>query len=237
LRFAFGGVSNFSRSLLQREVRNLGDVRLVPNPIDRQALWVDRRFPPSRIRIGFVGGRRPRKGLDIFAEIALLLRHHDAEWHLWGIELPRDETAFVASCRGRLRTAGVESRFTWHGWLSEQAEGYRQLDLLIVPSRQESFGRVAAEGMASGLAVVASRTPGHEELIEPGKTGFLFEPASATQGAAYVEHLIRDPHLRALIGERAVRATARLDVAVVTDALLEIYDDLLHPATRARLEV
>jgi glycosyltransferase involved in cell wall biosynthesis len=91
--------------------------------------------------------------------------------------------------------------------------------------------------MAAGLGVVASRTPGHEELIEPGKNGFLFEPGAPLEGAAYVERLIENRRLRALVGERAVKATARFDVGVVAEALTEIYDDLLHPWTRARGKV
>ena len=51
------------------------------------------------------------------------------------------------------------------------------LDVLVHASREkEPFGRVIIEAMASGVAVIASKLGGPNEIIKNGKNGFLVEP-------------------------------------------------------------
>lgn len=54
----------------------------------------------------------------------------------------------------------------------------------IVPSYYESFGMVAAESLACGTPVIASRTGGLQHVVEHGKTGLLVEPRSSRQLAS-----------------------------------------------------
>jgi glycosyltransferase involved in cell wall biosynthesis len=43
---------------------------------------------------------------------------------------------------------------------------YKQTDILLVPSRQESWGRVAVEAISSGIPVIANPTPGLREALD-----------------------------------------------------------------------
>ena len=52
---------------------------------------------------------------------------------------------------------------------------YRAADVVIVPSRSESFGLVALEAAACGIPVVASAVGGLQSLVDHGDTGFLIE--------------------------------------------------------------
>ena len=49
-------------------------------------------------------------------------------------------------------------------------------DVLVLPSRAEAMPRVILEAMALGTPVIASDVDGVSELIENGKSGFLFSP-------------------------------------------------------------
>jgi glycosyltransferase involved in cell wall biosynthesis len=55
----------------------------------------------------------------------------------------------------------------------------QKIDLLIVPSRSEAFGRVVVEGMLAGVPVLAAAVGGIPEIVKDGTTGFLFEPGSS----------------------------------------------------------
>ncbi len=47
-------------------------------------------------------------------------------------------------------------------------------DLFLLPSESESFGLAALEAMACGVPVIAARVGGLPEVVEDGRSGFLF---------------------------------------------------------------
>jgi glycosyltransferase involved in cell wall biosynthesis len=82
----------------------------------------------------------------------------------------------------------------------------RKAQIHVVPSRwEEPFGLSTVEGMATGLAVVASRTGGTTEVI--GNAGLLFERDDVDGLASHLARLLDDPGLRADFG-RLARARA-----------------------------
>jgi glycosyltransferase involved in cell wall biosynthesis len=77
----------------------------------------------------------------------------------------------------------------------------RKAHINVVPSRwDEPFGLVTPEGMATGLATIASRTGGTPEII--GDAGFLFEREDVDGLATHLERLICDNSLRQEYGRR-----------------------------------
>lgn len=77
--------------------------------------------------------------------------------------------------------------------------------VVAVPSLwQEAFGFVVAEAMRAGAVVVASRTGGVPELIEHGKTGFLFSPGDVDGLSAQLQLALVDE-----VASARVRAAAR----------------------------
>lgn len=75
-------------------------------------------------------------------------------------------------------------------------------DIHVVPSRwDEPFGLVTTEGMASGLATVASRTGGTAEIV--GDAGLLFERESVSGLTEHLYSLVKDRNLRISYGKRA----------------------------------
>ncbi len=83
----------------------------------------------------------------------------------------------------------------------------RRAHINVVPSRwDEPFGLVTPEGMASGLATVASRTGGTPEIV--GDAGLLFERGDAGGLAAHLERLVCDTPLRREYGRLARQRAA-----------------------------
>lgn len=83
----------------------------------------------------------------------------------------------------------------------------RKAHIHVVPSRwDEPFGLTTVEGMASGLAVVASQTGGTPEVV--GEAGLLFERDNADDLALQLGRLIADPALRIRLAHQA-RARAQ----------------------------
>ena len=64
---------------------------------------------------------------------------------------------------------------------------YRAADVVLVPSRSESFGLVALEAAACGTPVVAAAVGGLRTLVDHGRTGFLVEGRDPAVFAAYTD--------------------------------------------------
>lgn len=147
----------------------------------------------------FAGRIAPEKGL------ATVLK----AWRTWRHPVPLKIIGDGPEAAGmRAQTAG------WAGveWLgrkssAETLEMMGQAAALVVPSEcYETFGRVAIEAYARGTPVIASRLGALEELVEEGRTGFLFKPGDAGDLAARLdEFLAMNPAAQA-----AMRQAARM---------------------------
>jgi glycosyltransferase involved in cell wall biosynthesis len=97
-------------------------------------------------------------------------------------------------------------------------------DVFVMPSRWEGFGLAAAEAMAAGLPVVATRVAGLGEVVLDGETGVLVEKNDAVELAEQVERLLRDAELRRRLGEAGrQRVFAQFSLADNIAAHAELY--------------
>ena len=99
---------------------------------------------------------------------------------------------------------GVSEYVEWLGRLpnADVADFYKSIDIVVVPSRQESFGVTAVEGSACARPVIASRIGGLTEVIVEGKTGLLVPSESISELGKAMECLIKDPSLRDAMGQQ-----------------------------------
>ncbi|MGE3623503.1 MAG: glycosyltransferase [Bdellovibrionales bacterium] len=61
------------------------------------------------------------------------------------------------------------------GYLQDLMPVYQAADAIILPSFHEGFGNCLLEGAAQGCALLASRIPGPDAVVEDGRTGYLVE--------------------------------------------------------------
>ncbi|HEX8123213.1 MAG TPA: glycosyltransferase [Solirubrobacteraceae bacterium] len=153
--------------------------------------------------IGFVGRLEPRKApLDLIrAAPAIRRARPDARIVVVGGD-PFGSRGYAEAVR---QARGVEH----FGWVDDAAGLMRHLDVLVVPSREEPFGAVAAEAMVAGTPVVATRVDGLREVVEDGVTGALVRPNRPSElAAATVRVLARRDELGAAARRRAGRFAA-----------------------------
>jgi spore coat protein SA len=121
--------------------------------------------------------------------------------------------------------------FVPHG---DIARWFRLADIVVVPSSErEAFGLVAAEAMASGVPVLATRAGGLQELVDHGRTGLLLDPAALrTELASGIQQLFDDPVLLRRMGEEAAEhVRTRFTWENTTDRWLDLYKEQLGENT------
>ena len=103
---------------------------------------------------------------------------------------------------------------------------YRAADVVLVPSRSESFGLVALEAAACGVPVVAAAVGGLRTLIDHGETGFLVEQRDPSAFATAVRSLLADPAMAARMGADAARRAQGYTWSTAAARLRRVYADL-----------
>ncbi|MBI4710718.1 MAG: glycosyltransferase, partial [Nitrospirae bacterium] len=87
------------------------------------------------------------------------------------------------------------------GFKSEAISYINAMDIFILPSEREGFPRVVLEAMLMGKPVIASRIAGPLELIEEGRTGFLYNTGDVNTLSSHIAKLVSEPPLRKSLGE------------------------------------
>lgn len=177
------------------------------------------------VRIAMIGSWAPRKGVRYAAEAltALLTRRPETRVLVLGTGVGSDEvvTAFGADVRPRVTVVPEYSRANLPRLLVDS-------HVLLSASLAEGFSVAILEGMAAGLAPVATALPGARELIRDGHNGLLVPPRDARGLAGALEHLVG--HRQQLDRlRRAAQADARkLSWRRIAKRNLEVYEAALE---------
>lgn len=109
------------------------------------------------------------------------------------------------------------------GYIDDMTEFRRRMDIEIVSSKSEAFGRGTAEAMAGGIPVIGRNTGGTKELISHGENGMLFNDVDEL--LMCMKKLIGDRELRNKLGANArVYAKEEFDIKHCVDKILNVYE-------------
>jgi D-inositol-3-phosphate glycosyltransferase len=179
----------------------------------------------------FVGRIQPLKGPDV--AIRTLAALHD-------LGSPRARLMIVGGASGQ--NGGIENERA-HDLVDELglhdhvdfvapqphhilSSYYRASDIVIVPSRSESFGLVALEAAACGIPVVASAVGGLLSLIDNGETGLLIEGRNPDDYAEAAALILGDDEMRASMSKAAVIRAREYTWRSAAARLQDVYMDL-----------
>jgi glycosyltransferase involved in cell wall biosynthesis len=110
-------------------------------------------------------------------------------------------TSFTEELKALAAELGVAQHVIFTGLRSDMPDVMAAADVFALPSDEEPFGLVFAEAMAMKKPVVAFDNGGTPEVVEDGRTGLLSAPGNIAAISANILTLLRDPALRARMGE------------------------------------
>ncbi len=98
---------------------------------------------------------------------------------------------------GYIKLHNIESKTIIKAFtLDEMPLVYRESDIFVLPSENETFGQVFIEAMASGLPVIGTKVGGIPEIISDSYNGYLVRPNDSTILAQKIEKLLVDSKTR-----------------------------------------
>lgn len=135
------------------------------NLLEKIELQVPER---NKFRIGYVGSIQQKKGVELLLRSFKELENNEGfELHLYGKPI-------ISHYLKGLDLKNHKNVYH-HGYVS-QDKLFPAIDILVVPSLwEEPFGRIVIEAYKYGVPVIGSDKGGIPELIEKGKTGYVYE--------------------------------------------------------------
>ena len=176
----------------------------------------------------FVGRIQPLKGLDVAIQTLAELRRRDAVLVVVGGASGAAGEAEVSRIMALADELGLRDRVRMvppqpHHILSTY---YRAADVVLVPSRSESFGLVALEAAACGTPVVASGVGGLLTLVDHGHTGFLVPGRDPSVFASYTDALLSNERMALEMSMSAVERARRYTWSTAAARLRRLYADV-----------
>jgi phosphatidylinositol alpha 1,6-mannosyltransferase len=182
-----------------------------------------RLAPHGEVLLGYVGRLAPEKELHRLAELA-------------GTPGTRLVLVGEGPSREALETLLPGALFLGRQEGVDLARAYAAFDAFVHTGTRETFGQTLQEAAAAGLPVVAPARGGPLDLVEEGRTGFLFDPDVPGALAAAVRPLVggdEAPALRARLGTAGRERVVEHSWPALVDQLLGYYAEAIHATTRS----
>jgi glycosyltransferase involved in cell wall biosynthesis len=147
------------------------------------------------------------KGHDVLLDA--LATVSDLSWQCVCVGSLDREPAFVHRLRHQARASGLGDRVSFPGPRTgaELHRSYAGADVLVLASRDETYGMVVTEALARGLPVIAAEVGGLTEALGHGaggtRPGLLVPPSDAAALGAALQAWLSDVPLRAGLRQAA----------------------------------
>jgi glycosyltransferase involved in cell wall biosynthesis len=154
-----------------------------------------------RPRIGVIGRLSREKGVDVFLRACAELLRQSVQFSAYIIGDGPEEAPLRSLSHG----LGLEDSVRFVGRAESLPAIYRELDLVVLPSRSEGLPNVLLEALAADRPVVATAVGAIPYVLAEPEAGALVEPGNVPALAAAIMSAIRD-------GQPATASTARAAV-------------------------
>jgi L-malate glycosyltransferase len=208
-----------ARAVTVHEGIDLAKVAAAPPAELHQELWLPHQAPV----VGNVAALVPHKGqrhlVDAAADVVR--------------QVP--DARFIIAGHGELREA-LEHQIKHHqldkhvifaGFRPDVLSVHKAFDVFVMSSVTEGLGTSLLDAMACGKAVVATSVGGIPEVVVNGETGLLVPPRDHAAMAEAIVRLLKDPALRARMGEAGLaRVRQRFTSEIMVANTLRVYEAL-----------
>ncbi len=212
-----------------RVVHNGVDFKQYDGDVDVMRLRQEIGIPISAQLVGIVGQIVPRKRYEDFLSAAAIIQQTLSSSFFLVVGGGQDVSEYEHIVKKLSQELGLTERIIWLGFCNRIHEILRAMDILVFPSEEEPFGRVAIEAMAARKPVVATNVGGLPEIVVDGETGFLVPPRSPQKLAQSILRILNEPQLAAAMGQAGrQRVEQHFSMAQYVDGIEAVYKELLN---------
>ena len=201
-------------------------IRMVYNGLDAEFFRPMNREAKKPHTLLFVGNTDDsKKGIDYLLQAMTLLPDFVT------LTVVDEGTPVKTYAPQLVQKLGLSSRVAFTGKISaESLRGfYNSSEVVVLPSLYEGFGLPAAEAMACGTPVVATRAGALPEVVGEEEGGILVPPRDPRALAAAILKILRDEALRKKMGVLGrQRVESLFTWPKVAERTVEVYKELIQ---------
>lgn len=125
----------------------------------------------------------------------------------------------------RIKNLELENSVKFPGWQTNLKDVYDSIDILLLPSEEESFPQAVLESMSYGVPVIASDVGGISEVVEHQKTGLLIKSKSPESFADTILSISQDHYCYHHFSENSKTKATEFSVEKMINAIDKIYSN------------
>jgi len=171
--------------------------KLQSNSLNNHSIRQELKIPEIATIIGIVGRITQIKNHDLFLDVAskLIEAHHNFHFLIVGDGELRREV------EDKVRSRGLSGKVHFAGWISNPADIYSNIDILLLTSKNEGTPVAVIEAMFFKKPVIASAVGGVLDIIEHEKNGFIVDSFNPDDFIKFILQIKDNLELRIQIGE------------------------------------
>ena len=175
-----------------------------PREYDFRKVW---NISQETFLIAVIGRITPSKGQDVFIKALQKVVNEvsDCRAVLVGDTEIEGDQWYLDKLHRMVEEFSLKQNVTFAGYVDDIRPLLGAVDLVVLPSLWEPFGRVLIEAMAMEKPVVATRAGGTAEVVDDGITGFLVAPKDDLALAEAMLKIIRNRELAGRLGQQGRR--------------------------------
>jgi glycosyltransferase involved in cell wall biosynthesis len=178
------------------------------------------------VTIGFIGGLRPEKNVEILVKAFGELIKEKPELKAKLIIIGDGPTRPILE--KYVEEYNIDNYTLFLGYIPNAHRFLNIIDIFVLPSLSEGSPIVLIEAMACGKAINASNISAIREMVEDRREALLFDPHNPEQLKSLMLKLYNNPELRVKLGENAKKKAKQYDDNVVFSKIVEIYQKVLR---------
>ena len=215
-------VSEFTRTLALKKYD--GDIQVIPNGVDTDALRPERVCLNKPPRIIFAGRFMTQK--NPLQVVHTLYELRDLPWQCVMIgDGPLLEDVKRAASEFDLR-----ERLLFTGWLggTDVLNWFDTSDILFMPSLAEGLPVVGVEALSKGLAIVASEVGGFVDLVENNKNGYLIHQGDTQKFALPLRALLSNEARLLSFRNASLEKAKAFDIHRIVEQYEQIFQKIIE---------
>ncbi len=223
-------VSNYMKREIEEKFTNEIPIRVIYNAIDTERFKrtdfkiCDFRMTQEKYLLHVSNFRPVKNGPFIVECFAEVLKEYPNTGLIMIGEGPERK-----KCAELARELDIQDNVLFQGVRIVLSPIYTCSSALLSASSNESFGLTLAEAMACETPVIAPNVGGIPEVVDHGKSGFIYEPNNKEQFIKYICQILEDSQLEKRLGRNGrQRVKKHFNLDKITDQYLDWFQETIN---------